>query len=157
MHSIKAVALLLLCAALAACEKSPAPVPPAQTPPPSAAEAVEDGAAVEAPARVTAAPPAEPPPVKQPAPAAVAKAPVAREKVAAPAPLDLGLHTHVFDPLQPLVPLSEGQAPLLPPLFVEKPAPSSPFQLHGKLITNERGDDYFESVEGAQLQFEFKQ
>jgi hypothetical protein len=29
--------------------------------------------------------------------------------------------------------------------------------LHGKLITNERDDDYFESIEGAQLQFEFRQ
>ena len=126
-------------------------------PTPPAVDAQINGTAEEAPVSVTAAPPAELQPVKKPALAAVAKAPAALEKDTAPAPLDLGLHTHVFDPLQPLIPLSEGQAPLLPPLFVEKTEPSSPFQLHGKLITNERGDDYFESIEGAQLQFEFRQ
>ncbi|AOE86274.1 hypothetical protein [Pseudomonas sp. TCU-HL1] len=46
--------------------------------------------------------------------------------------------------------------PMLPKMFVEKPVPESPFQLNGKLITNEREDDYWRSVEGAELQFEFK-
>lgn len=83
-------------------------------------------------------------------------------KPAAPAPekkvpLELSLHPDVFDPLQPLEPLNDLSTPLLPPLFVEKTEPESPFQLNGKLITNERGDDYWQSVEGAQLQFEFKQ
>jgi len=72
-------------------------------------------------------------------------------------PLELSLHPDVFDPLQPLEPLNDLSTPLLPPLFVEKTEPESPFQLNGKLITNERGDDYWQSVEGAQLQFEFKQ
>lgn len=71
------------------------------------------------------------------------------------APLDLSLPAEVFEPLQPLEPLDESPATLLPPLFVEKTEPS-PFQLNGKLITNERSDDYWDSLEGAELQFEFK-
>ncbi|MGH8432938.1 MAG: hypothetical protein ACRERX_00300 [Pseudomonas sp.] len=46
---------------------------------------------------------------------------------------------------------------LLPPMFVEKPSAQSPFQLNGRLITNDREEDYWRSVEGAELQFEFKQ
>jgi len=71
-------------------------------------------------------------------------------------PLDLKLRPNVFDPLQPLAPLSE-ESTLLPPLFTEKVEPDSPFQLNGKLISNERDGDYWQSIEGAQLQFEFKQ
>lgn len=118
---------------------------------------VADGTASDAPVSVKPALPAQPPSAQKPVLGTAAKAPAPRVNATPSAPLDLGLRTHVFDPLQPLVPLGDIQAPLLPPLFVEKTAPSSPFQLHGKLITSERGDDYFESVEGAQLQFEFKQ
>jgi len=56
--------------------------------------------------------------------------------------------------------------PLLPPLFVEKEAKPAPFQLSGKLITNEHErdrsgeklerDNYFDKVDGAQLNFEFR-
>ncbi len=103
-------------------------------------------------------PPASSTPAQPPAaPQAPAKAPAPAVKNPPPAPLDLSLHTHVFDPLQPLEPLLDLSTPFLPPLFEEKTEPSSPFQLHGKLITNERDDDYFESIEGAQLQFEFRQ
>lgn len=72
-------------------------------------------------------------------------------------PLDLSLRLEVFDPLQPLEPLSDLSAPLLPPLFGEKVDTQDGFQLNGKLITNDNDDDYWQSVEGAQLQFEFKQ
>lgn len=48
-------------------------------------------------------------------------------------------------------------APLLPPLFMEKEAAIEPFQLSGRLISSERGDDYWDSIEGAELQFEFRQ
>jgi len=48
-------------------------------------------------------------------------------------------------------------APLLPPLFMEKEAAIEPFQLSGRLISNEQGDDYWDSIEGAELQFEFRQ
>ncbi len=73
------------------------------------------------------------------------------------AKLDLSLPRDLADQLEPgdvIDALSEQ--PLLPQMFVEKPAPESPFQLNGKLITNEREDDYWRSVEGAELQFEFK-
>ena len=145
MSRIRCFALLLILFTLAACEQSspPASSTPAQPP----AAPVEYTSPVETPVSVGSAPPAEPPPAKKPASAV---------KNTLPAPLDLSLHTHVFDPLQPLEPLLDLSTPLLPPLFVEKTEPSSPFQLHGKLITNERDDDYFESIEGAQLQFEFR-
>lgn len=51
----------------------------------------------------------------------------------------------------------EDLSPLLPPLFGEKPEVQSPFQISGRLISNERVDDYWDSIEGAELQFEFKQ
>ena len=47
--------------------------------------------------------------------------------------------------------------PLLPPLFQEPKESSSPFQLSGKLITGKDGDDYWDSIDGAELNFEFKQ
>ncbi|MCW1937440.1 hypothetical protein OMD46_15880 [Pseudomonas sp. MDMC_285] len=51
----------------------------------------------------------------------------------------------------------EDLAPVLPPLFGEKPEVQSPFQISGRLISNERVDDYWDSIEGAEVQFEFKQ
>lgn len=155
MSRIRCSALLLILFTLAACEQSspPASSTPAQPP----AAPVEYTSPVETPVSVDSTPPAEPLPAKKPAPQAPVKAPAPAVKNPPPAPLDLSLHTHVFDPLQPLEPLLDLSTPLLPPLFVEKTEPSSPFQLHGKLITNERDDDYFESIEGAQLQFEFRQ
>jgi hypothetical protein len=73
-------------------------------------------------------------------------------------PLNLSLNPNVFDPLKPYDQDDTQPEKLLPPLFEEKPAPESPFQLNGKLITNDNiQGDYWDSVEGAQLNFEFKQ
>jgi len=73
------------------------------------------------------------------------------------AQLDLRLPEELVERLEPESqtkgPLSEQ---ILPPLFREKTAPKSPFQLNGRLITNDREDDYWRSVEGAEVQFEFK-
>ena len=92
--------------------------------------------------------------------AAVVKKPVAKDAVVAPplkANLDLSLPPDLFEALQSLVAPDEPPSPaLLPPLFRAEQAAESPFQLNGKLITNERGDDYWDSLEGAELQFEFK-
>ena len=92
--------------------------------------------------------------------AAVVKKPVAKDAVVAPplkANLDLSLPPDLFEELQALVAPDEPPSPaLLPPLFRAEQAAESPFQLNGKLITNERGDDYWDSLEGAELQFEFK-
>ena len=169
---ISIVLLGLALLGLAACdqpEKAPPSVaePPLRVPQP---EAEADAAAHRAP---TAEPVVEPTP--EPAdvseslsvPAAVkqtvpeAKPPAAARTQPQPAsteetmPLDLSLPDDLLQvPLQAEeVPL----APLLPPLFDQPTEPESPFQLHGKLISNERVEDYWESLEGAELQFEFKQ
>jgi hypothetical protein len=41
-------------------------------------------------------------------------------------------------------------------MFGEKPEVQSPFQISGRLINNERVDDYWDSIEGAEVQFEFR-
>ncbi|MDP3978720.1 MAG: hypothetical protein Q8P85_12115 [Pseudomonas sp.] len=93
-------------------------------------------------------------------PAAVVSKPVAEDAVVAPplkADLDLSLPPDLFEELQSLVAPDEPPSPaLLPPLFRAEQAAESPFQLNGKLITNEQGDDYWDSLEGAELQFEFR-
>ncbi|SCW31213.1 hypothetical protein SAMN05216370_0345 [Pseudomonas peli] len=162
MLPIRSLALLLTLLSLVACEQSATPPakPKVETSKAQSAQTVDTSKAAKAePAPVVSKPAqpkaaeAKPVPVK-PKPVAVASKP---EPTEPKAPLDLSLHPDVFDPLQPLEPLNDLSTPLLPPLFVEKTEPESPFQLNGKLITNERGDDYWQSVEGAQLQFEFKQ
>ncbi|NQD95133.1 hypothetical protein HP532_21000 [Pseudomonas sp. CrR25] len=70
--------------------------------------------------------------------------------------LDLSLPPEVLEQLQAEDARDEALAPLLPPLFEEKQPAVSPFQLSGRLITNEGDDDYWNSVDGAELQFEFK-
>ncbi|MNO05369.1 hypothetical protein D3C81_2267250 [compost metagenome] len=64
--------------------------------------------------------------------------------------------------LQPIgtVPIVK-RAPLLPPLFEEKPKEESKFQLNGRLISNEmqlqlRNEERRE-IEGAALEFQFNQ
>ncbi|YAF61388.1 Translation initiation factor 2 (IF-2, GTPase) [Pseudomonas sp. E102] len=76
-----------------------------------------------------------------------------------PARLDLSLPHDMVDQLQPpgKVPLPKRE-PLLPSMFGEKPGP---FQLNGRLLSNEmqlplRNQERNE-VEGAALEFEFKQ
>lgn len=159
MTSIRRLALLFTALSLTACEQPAAPSappkpqvvqeqpakPPAEKAPVAvspvpANPALEPEPAEKVPSRTPVKPPA-PAPASEPEPTA---------------PLDLSLHPNVFDPLQPLAPINDASMPLLPPLFGEKVEPESPFQLNGKLITNERDDDYWQSVEGAQLQFEFK-
>ena len=165
MLRIRSLMLLLTVLSLAACEQSssppakakvettkvqPAPAvvtsKPAKTEPaPVAKKTLQPSAPVTKPAAVAPA---------KPKPAVVIPKPEPTEPTA---PLDLSLHTNVFDPLQPVAPLSDLSIPILPPMFGDKDKTEGPFQLNGKLITNERDDDYWQSVEGAQLQFEFKQ
>lgn len=119
-------------------------------------------------------------PAKKPAPAK--KAPEAKKKTVAakkraastqssrevvqtklpPARLDLSLPSDMVRHLQPLgtVPKPES-VPLLPPMFGEKPADNSAFQINGRLLSNEmklqlRSEER-RDVEGAALEFEFKQ
>lgn len=50
----------------------------------------------------------------------------------------------------------DGLAPILPAFFEEKKPITNPFQLSGKLLTGEAGSEFSNSVEGAQLEFEFR-
>ncbi|MDP9940163.1 SPOR domain-containing protein [Ectopseudomonas alcaliphila] len=151
---------LLLCLGwLSACERAPEPV--AQQP-------QSEPAAVAAPVE---APAAKPEPVEPATPINVVEdkpvaAPVKPKPAEAPKPkpvesepkpaLDLSVPQELFEQtLQSET--REELSPLLPPLFGEKPEVQSPFQISGRLISNERVDDYWDSIEGAELQFEFKQ
>lgn len=78
--------------------------------------------------------------------------------------LDLHLPRDVVKNLEP--PVADGAAPspapaLLPPMFAEKPTQQSSFEMGGRLITNEHSRDtdkdasYWDTVDGAELQFKF--
>lgn len=101
--------------------------------------------------------PATPKPKPKPTPAKPKPSKVEQVKLREPK-LDLSLPKHLVDELEPRVKQEQHvEQPLLPPMFVEKPSEQSPYQLNGKLITNQREEDYLRSVEGAELQIEFKQ
>lgn len=79
------------------------------------------------------------------------------EQTAPTARLDLSLPTELVEQLNAGAPATPATlAPLLPPLFEQKQQAPTPFQLSGRLLTNEGDEDYLESLEGAELQFEFK-
>ena len=116
------------------------------------------------------APAKKAPAAKKPAPAKK-RAPVASKSKSAhevaktqlpPARLDLSLPSEMVRHLQPLGTLAQPKnVPLLPPMFSEKPADDSAFQINGRLLSNEmklqlRNEERRE-VEGAALDFEFKQ
>lgn len=101
--------------------------------------------------------PATPKPKPKPTPAKPKPSKVEQVKLREPK-LDLSLPKHLVDELEPRVKQEQHvEQPLLPPMFVEKPPEQSPYQLNGKLITNQREEDYLRSLEGAELQIEFKQ
>ncbi|MGF6089295.1 translation initiation factor 2 [Pseudomonas sp. 18173] len=109
-------------------------------------------------AKKTATPAKKHPPV-------AAKSKSASEVVTTELPsakLDLSLPKDMVQELKPVgtVPLTRRE-PLLPQMFGDKSGSSSPFQLNGRLLTNEmqlqlRNEERRE-VEGAALDFEFKQ
>ena len=104
-------------------------------------------------------------PVKKRAPIA-SKSKSAREiaqKRLPAANLDLRLPPEMVKQLHPLgaVPMP-AHKPLLPNMFGEKTPEDSPFQLNGRLLSNEmnlqlRNDARHNEIEGAALDFEFKQ
>lgn len=109
------------------------------------------------------------PVVKKKAPAAkkrAAKASKSANEVAQtklpPAQLDLSLPSDMVRHLQPIGTMPKPKSvPLLPPMFGEKPTDNSAFQINGRLLSNEmklqlRNEERRE-VEGAALEFEFKQ
>lgn len=106
--------------------------------------------------------PAKNPPRRRKRAPIASKSKSAREVAKTPLPsakLDLSLPHDMVDELQPpgKVPLPKRE-PLLPSMFGNKPGP---FQLNGRLLSNEmqlplRNQERNE-VEGAALEFEFKQ
>ncbi len=87
---------------------------------------------------------------------------IAKKRLPA-ANLDLRLPPEMVKQLRPLgaVPMP-AHKPLLPNMFGEKTAEESPFQLNGRLLSNEmdlqlRNEYRRNEIEGAALDFEFKQ
>ncbi|AZE62747.1 MULTISPECIES: hypothetical protein [Pseudomonas] len=139
------------------------------------AEPVADGASAVSSEQKTSA--------KKPAPAKKApatqkktattkkRAPVASKSKSArevaktklpPAQLDLSLPSDMVRLLQPIGTMPKPKSvPLLPPMFGEKPTDNSAFQINGRLLSNEMKlqlrNDERRDVEGAALDFEFKQ
>ena len=167
---------LMLC--LSGCDEPKDAVPLAPAPPVEVPDVAEVPAAVSSPeAPVPASATAQPKPAPLPAPVVKAQAPrpkpaaskpasksSAKSQKLAPLPLDLSLPHDLVDQLEPGEPIPEivPKPRLLPPLFGEKPAEPSAFQLSGKLITNDldreklESDNLLDKVEGAQLNFEFR-
>ncbi|QLC74562.1 hypothetical protein LPB260_28190 [Pseudomonas sp. LPB0260] len=130
---------------------APAAAPTEAGPGPEVPE--EPQAVAPVPAAVTPSK-AAPPPAASRAEEQQASAPVAPVQPEH-ATLDLSLPPELLEQLSAEGVPGEVAAPLLPPLF-EEDAAGDPFQLSGRLITNEDDADYWESVDGAELQFKFK-
>ncbi|CAM3600563.1 translation initiation factor 2 [Pseudomonas sp. JV241A] len=138
----------------------------------SSAAVAETAPAGKAPATKSAKPAVKPkqakaPPVRKKATTKATKRTPRKNAKAAPAPLpkaklDLSLPSSMVKELKPD---TQEQAPLpkplLPYLFGEKPPSDSPFQLNGRLISNEMQlqlrNESRKDVEGAAIEFEFKQ
>lgn len=111
--------------------------------------------------------PAKKPAAAKKAPAKATKS-ASRKKadaIAAPLPkakLDLRLPPGMVEQIKPVEQIeAEIRKPLLPSMFGEKPSTDSPFQLNGRLLSNEMQlqlrNDSRQDVEGAAIDFEFKQ
>jgi len=87
---------------------------------------------------------------------------IAKQRIPS-ANLDLSLPPDMVKQLQPLgtIPMPKHK-PLLPNMFGEKPEQDSPFQLNGRLLSNEmelqlRNEARDRQIEGAALDFQFEQ
>ncbi|EIK94938.1 hypothetical protein PMM47T1_19506 [Pseudomonas sp. M47T1] len=172
MNALRCIGLLVLC--LGSGPAFSQPLPLTATP---LLVAQADSAAVPAKKSVKAAPPAKKAPAapkKPPAKVAPVKKPVASktksrkdaDAIAADLPkqkIDLTLPKSMVNTLEPQKKI-DAAAPardksLLPSYFDEKK--SEDFQLNGRLLSNElqlqRRNDNSREVEGAALDFEFKQ
>lgn len=165
------VFLCLLLAALAACDGDRPERPQPQVP---QREADQPPAPVVAPPpvvtpRAVEPSPAAPPVTARPLPerpatpiqAVPSRPPVPASPVApVMAPLDLSLPDELLERLADDQPLAVAEpAPLLPPLFGDKPQAPQSFELGGRLITSERSnddEDIWHELEGAELELRFR-
>lgn len=157
MKALHYLILALLIPVLGACKPEPEParvvpekVPPAVVEPEPAAQ--NTAPEVVVPPETT--PKATPrPAVTRASPASAAEGPADPPKTK----LDLSLPPELVEQLNAEDQgLETAMTPLLPPLFEPRRPVENPFQLSGRLLTNDDNKDYWDSVEGAELQFEFK-
>lgn len=149
--------LVLLTLCLVACSTVQASPPQAVTP------AVQRKAPVTATAAAKTAKVAKAAKVVKAVKAPV-KSSIARQKLA-PVPLDLSLPKAMVEPLQfgQPVPKIVRKPLFLPPLFNQSATQPSAFELTGELITNDaerkrqESTDYLDQLDGAQLNFNFRQ
>ncbi|MEE1920558.1 translation initiation factor 2 [Pseudomonas sp. 148P] len=104
--------------------------------------------------------------VKKPVKASKTTSRKKADAIAAPLPkakLDLSLPPDMVKGMKPVEQIeAEVRKPLLPAMFGEKPEVQSPFQLNGRLLSNEmqlqlRNESRQQEIEGAAIEFEFKQ
>lgn len=177
----RSLLLILVPLLLSACGDADSPAPPkaapgapavSLTPVPAPVPSVEQ-AGVPAKPAAPAVPPLKaaekPAAASKPAAPALPSKPRKAEAEASvseplpPAPLDLRLPKELLHDLKPGkgAPALE-EKPLLPPLFAEKPAEESPFQVGGRLIQRDRelrsneDDSWHSQIQGAELQFHFR-
>lgn len=169
MNALRCTGVVLLCV-LGVCQARPALAVPAAAPVLLAQSANPSAPAGNKPSQPAAKAGVKPKakPVagkKTPAKAAKSGKRKASEVIAAPLPkarLDLSLPPEMVNELQPPGQLdAQVRRPLLPALFQDKPSSDSPFQLNGRLLSNEMQlqlrNDSRQDVEGAAIDFEFKQ
>ena len=147
MTVFRALLLTLACGLLAACDDSPKPPAPAPKPsvmPPASQPQQE----VSKPKAATRPAPAKAPATSKPA---------APAEPLPPVKIDLSLPDELVQQLEPGEPLeASAEQPLLPEMFGEKPTEPGPYELNGRLITNDKSTDYWDSVEGAELQIKIR-
>lgn len=147
---------LLIPAAKAAAQRAPkTPTKVLKTP---AKPASKSMASKAAPAKSSKSPSSTK--ARQATKAKAAGSSASRTKLA-PIKLNLSLPPELVEDMELGKPVTDNaETPLLPSLFVEEKPEPSPYQLSGKLITNERQrpeqDNYFDAVEGAEFSIEYR-
>ncbi len=148
---------VLVIGLLSLCNVSPVLAASPVTPDKPAASTQQGTSAKKAPAAKKKAAPVK----KRARKASKASNEVAQTKLP-PAQLDLSLPSDMVRHLQPIGTMPEPQSvPLLPPRCGAEPADNSAFQINGRLLSNEMKlqlrNEERRDVEGAALEFEFKQ
>lgn len=131
--------------------------PRKELPPPVATKPVVADSSAAKPAPQTPAPAAPVVKSKGKAKGTPAETPVEDVTLAKPK-LDLSLPRELVESLEPEAKqkaTAKSESGLLPPMFAEKENVQQPFQLSGRVISNELERN--SGIEGAELQFHFRQ